>query len=495
MRIAFVDASPADYNVTSPYNIPLGGSHSAVCYLAAALAKQGHEVALFNHTSQPGHYLGVDCLKFEALLQPEMRSRSLDAVVVFRQADLGPKIKSHLPETTHLIFWSQDVESTATVLLNPEVRELYRGFAFVSEWQRQRFQKHLGILPSRTQVLRNAISPIFEGLFPVGESILAYKQKPPVLAYISTPFRGLKLLLDVFPQIRAAVPGTKLKVFSSLKVYQTSEEEESAHFSALYERCRTTEGVEYLGAVPQLDLAQALKSATLLAYPNTFTETSCISVMEAMASGCQVVTSQLAALPETAHGFAKLIPVEGDWQVYQEHFVEQTIALLHQTLNGETTTLETQLAKQVEYFNRSCNWSIRAKEWADWINTLNLNYERDPGMIIPALSQRAAAYESVLMGEFDRAIASYEQAIQDCPNEKFNYWRLGLALLLSGREEEAQVTWMMGVMQADEADDPDSNLIELVDFLQLEADLYESLLHYKFAWLIREHIQAIATSE
>ena len=37
------------------------------------------------------------------------------------------------------------------------------------------------------------------------------------------------------------------------------------------------EGVEYVGSVSQVELAAALKGAMVLAYPNTFAETSCIS--------------------------------------------------------------------------------------------------------------------------------------------------------------------------------------------------------------------------
>jgi hypothetical protein len=93
----------------------------------------------------------------------------------------------------------------------------------------------------------NGIAPAFENMFPAPALIRQSKSDPPILAYTSTPFRGLDLLLDAFPQIRNAIPGVRLQVFSGMKPYMMPQAEESTLFGQLYDRCRQTAGVEYIG--------------------------------------------------------------------------------------------------------------------------------------------------------------------------------------------------------------------------------------------------------
>jgi|GEM_PF-1210954 len=364
MKIAFIDFINWDYNIETVYQKPLGGAHSALCYLAEALAKKGHEVFLLNNTTKAENSCGVACFSLKTVADELLQS--LDVLIITLGAGQGSKLKPFLRNNTRMILWTQHAHDQPGVqaLHNSLERDIYDGMFLVSNWQRDRFYQHFKCDLSRTFILRNAIAPFFSQLFPDNTPILPHKSQPPVLAYTSTPFRGLDLLLDIFPKIRAAIPGTKLKVFSSMKVYQVKETEDE--YASLYLRCQETEGVEYIGSLSQPELAKELKSITALVYPNTFAETSCIAVMEAMASGCWVVTSDLGALPETTAGFASLIPINNDWETYKNLFIQATIKVL------QTSAIEAEnhLRKQVDYVNQNYNWNVRAEQLIELINNI-----------------------------------------------------------------------------------------------------------------------------
>jgi glycosyltransferase involved in cell wall biosynthesis len=494
MRIAFADLIDWDYNVESAYQIPMGGSQSALCYLAEALAKQGHDVFLLNNTSKAGMSCGV--MHFPLSTVPHQLLRSLDVLIVQNLAGEGRHIRPLLGEKTCLVLWIEHAHDQPAVqaLQNPLERDIYDAIVFVSEWQRNKFYQNFGIDSACSYIICNAIGPGFCGLFSPDDPILLRKSKPPIIAYTSTPFRGLDLLLDVFPNIRSAVPGTRLKVFSSMKVYQVAEADDESEYNQLYHLCRTTEGVEYVGSLSQPDLARELQSVTVLTYSNTFAETSCIAVMEAMASGCWVVTSDLGALPETTAGFARLIPIEGDWEVYKNLFIEETIRVLTACTATDPTAAETHLRRQVEYVNREYNWSVRAREWVQCLSSVLANKAIAmfpvPSDLAPVRSADLAllGYQCLIQNDYARAATFYEQAIEICPTLMSNYWHLGLILLLQGQEEEAQTTWMLAMVNGD-SEQVGLWTAELVQVLQAEAERRNVLAEYRTVELIEQYIE------
>jgi len=303
--------------------------------------------------------------------QTQLRALKLDAMVCVLSAGFGVYLRAALGPDVRLILWSaHDCDQPdVQALRDPKERDGYDAFVMVSEWQREQFHRAFGLDESRTAVLRFAVAPAFVDLFPKDTPILAQKAWPPILVYTSTPFRGLDLLIDAFPAIRDAFPASRLQVFSSLNVYQVPATEDHAQFGALYDRCRHTSGVEYLGSLPQSELAPLLRGATMLAYPNTFPETACIAVMEAMASGCRILTSRLGALPETTAGFARLIAAEQDRTWYLSQFIDEAIQLLRECSTNRDA-VESALRAQVDQTNALDTWRVRAQEWCRWLSGL-----------------------------------------------------------------------------------------------------------------------------
>lgn len=455
MKIAFLDFSNWDYQVESPYQRPLGGSQSALCYLAEALAKLGHEVFLFNGTSQATRSRQVNCLPLPQVFAPNSPYQSvvnsLDVAIVLNQAGKGIQLRKVLAKKTRLVLWTQQVPTLGVMqpLRDKNEQAAYDGIAFVSSWQRDRFFAEFAIAPEKTQILRNAIAPAFAQQFAAAENIISHKLNPPVLAYTSTPFRGLDLLLDIFPQIRQAYPGTRLKVFSSKKVYQLPQSVDESEYGGLYRQCREMDGVDYMGSISQPELAQELRSVSVLAYANTFAETSCIAVMEAMASGCQVVTSDLAALPETTAGYGRLVSVADvqgfsdvrdwrfsqrqDWKAYGKRFVRATLEVL-----GNYYRQEIHLRQMVDYINHACTWEVRAHEWVEWLQEVRSSRLSVTTHSLPVNLQIHRQAEKLFhQGHLNQALADCQQLVQQAPNFAPAYKLLGNILQKQGKIEAA----------------------------------------------------------
>lgn len=374
MRLMFVDSINWDYSVASVYEGPLGGSQSALCLLAESLAHRGHEVSTLTNTSRPGPCRGVICLSSTQTTLGMIKDLTLDACVILNgvSRSLVEQMRNAIGPNVRLILWAQHATDQPAVceLADANVRDAFDAFVLVSDWQRSDYITKFGIPSEHSVVLRNAVAPAFADISADPDMVFQQKRQPLVLAYTSTPFRGLNVLLQIFPQIRAAVPETRLKVYSSMQVYRVAETDDSAKYGDLYRACRETEGVDYVGSLPQAELAQQMRAVAVLAYPNTFAETSCIAVMEAMAAGCHVITSDLGALPETTAGFATLVPVSEGPTSYSQRFVESTVEYLRKFSDlSSRVAVENGMRQQMAHVRQECTWSRRAEQWEAWLTS------------------------------------------------------------------------------------------------------------------------------
>jgi glycosyltransferase involved in cell wall biosynthesis len=370
MNLAFFDTIPWDYDAGTAFERPLGGTQSAACYLSIALAARGHSVSLYTSTTTPRVYEGVKCSAYRTI--PRNTFASHDAVIVCNgPADICHYLRPQISPQGRLILWVEHAhdQPVLSALSKPEVQAGWDLIVCVSRWQCESMQRHFGLEPNRVLIIRNAIGPAFTNLFPDETAFALAKSSAPVLAYTSTPYRGLGLLASLFPEVRRLDSRLRLRVFSSMKAYGQDESEDP--YTRLYAQCRSTPGIEYVGAIPQPMLAESLKSATILAYPNTFPETSCIAVMEAMAAGLMIVTSDLGALPETTMGTGALVPfppTAWDLPIYVRAYTDQLIASLRKR-GRDPRQFSSAMWKQVRAVTTQCIWPVRAAEWEQMLQS------------------------------------------------------------------------------------------------------------------------------
>ncbi len=144
----------------------------------------------------------------------------------------------------------------------------------VSESARATLVQHLGGEPV---VIPNAV---FRSAFSEAPIEPRWQQPGPVIAFlgrIDEPRKGLSLLLDSWPGIRAQVPGCRLLV------------------AGRGESPARPDGVEFLGPVSDADRCRLLRSATVYVAPHLTGESFGIVLVEAMAAGTAVVASDLPA--------------------------------------------------------------------------------------------------------------------------------------------------------------------------------------------------------
>lgn len=364
MHLAFVDITYG-YTVDRP-EAPeaLGGTTTALCFLTRALRAAGHDCTLFNKVSAPAIAHAIQSLPLEHLTV-ERANPAYDAFIfVGRWADW---LVAHVAEAARvpLIAWMH--ESQFGLPLVPQMAA-FSAVVFVSDWQ-ARINQPLLLPQQRHAVIRNALSPAIATLFPPGSTITVHKK--PTAVYVGATPRGLLHLPTLWPMLQAARPELTLQIFAN-----PAPSRDVAVNAALATQLRALPGVTHLGQVGQPALAQALAEASFFLAPNPYPETSCIALMEALAAGLCAITTDRAALPETAHGFATLCPIAAadDPLLFTQPFDAAAFTARALPVIGDrldhATAWEPRLREQVNSFQTHYRWADRAAAWVAFLSGL-----------------------------------------------------------------------------------------------------------------------------
>jgi glycosyltransferase involved in cell wall biosynthesis len=365
MRVTFIDPTLLDYDCDTPLNEPLGGTQSGVAYLSAELAARGVSVSVVNGVTKARdargvRFVGADHMRADFL-------NEADVVVILSHADVA-RYRDQFGVRKPLVLWAHHAPDQNPImgLRDRATHAAWSRIVLLSEWQRQAFINAFGIEQERISILRNAVGPAFleassQPWFETGAA--------PMFVYSSTPYRGLALLLLMFPTIRKALPRAELRVFSSLAVYRKKEDEDPHRY--LYEVARSLPGVHYEGSMAQPVLAKAMQRAAALTYPSVFAETSCIGVMEALATGAEVISTAFGAIPETSAGFARLMNLPRENSELINQFSALVIQSIRDTLTNQAAAKQRRDAR-LAYARQHLTWGGRAAEWIAMLESLKL---------------------------------------------------------------------------------------------------------------------------
>lgn len=270
------------------------------------------------------------------------------------------RVEDEMDPTKIRIYWLQDLPGDpASAHLANGGWSKFHLLVFSTNWQMQAYINHYNIPWSKCIVVLNA---------PV-KSFPAHKKPDPKevtrLAYWSTPHRGLNLLVPVFKKLCEKHNNLELDVYSSFELYGWGERDKQ--FQTLFEECKTTDKINYHGTVSNDVLRERLSDTHILAYPSIWTETSCITLMEAMQAGLQCVHPNLGALHETAANWTMMYQWNEDMNRHAAQFYE-VLDFAISTIGAED--MQGRLSSQASYANAFYNWEVRGQQWKSLMTNL-----------------------------------------------------------------------------------------------------------------------------
>lgn len=166
------------------------------------------------------------------------------------------------------------------------------------------------------------------------------------------PWRGLQLLPDIYKQAQKDISDVSLEIYSGFNSYQINNET----IEQYKESFNDLENVEFNEGIGQVELAKKLSTIEYLTYPCIFIEVGCITVLQAMACGNLILTSDLGNLRETMGGLNEYINVN-QYSFNKEKYIEEYTNKLKQYLLLDDSEKKLLQQKNKEYIINNHLWA------------------------------------------------------------------------------------------------------------------------------------------
>ena len=203
-----------------------------------------------------------------------------------------PASVAPLTRAYRLLSYPRTVRAAEAIIIN-------------SQSLRTEILRHLEVDPAKLRLIPEAVD---HDLFKPGDAgaarahIRSYGVAKPFVLFVSSlwPYKNCDGLIRAFAHAKAALGDRQLVVIGPGR-----DEKYAASLPTLAAELGIADDVLFLGGMPLSETVAFYQAADVFAYPS-FNETFGLPILEAMACGCPVVTSDTTAMPETAGGAAIL---------------------------------------------------------------------------------------------------------------------------------------------------------------------------------------------
>lgn len=261
----------------------IGGSESMIVEMASRLSQ--FKVMVFCNCLKEEVYENVRYIPLEQLFHT-LHSQIIHSCIVSRYSEYLPVAINSNAENIYLM--AHDVAFSGNVItLHPKLK----GVICLGDW-------HAGHIVSQYPVLKPLIKIIGHGIDAFKLETTSVNKIPYKFIYSSLANRGLYNLLLMWPKILQWQSSATLHIYCNIDseyMVNTYGDE----MKKIRHLINTTPGVKYYGYVDKQTLYESWKTSDVWFYPTEFSETFCVTALEAAASKTLVIASNLAGLKDT----------------------------------------------------------------------------------------------------------------------------------------------------------------------------------------------------
>ena len=261
---------------TNYINSGISGSEFMAMNLAKMFVLRDYKVFIFSNCKNlEGIYDNVEYLdisKYEDFIQKTY----VDYLIVSR----FPEYLRYYNNIENVYFWIHDILPLDKEFQTHKTK--FKKVICLSEWHKNFFIDEYKFPKEKVDIIGNGID--FTRFVPIQKI-----QKIPYRFIYSSCFeRGFKYLLKIFPKIHKKYPTSELHAFI--------EEKSHSLFKDTQEYKDYKDFIFIKNRINQSEISIEMMKSDVWLYPTNFLETYCITALEAQASKCLCVATDLAAL-------------------------------------------------------------------------------------------------------------------------------------------------------------------------------------------------------